>query len=200
MSQFAHLFNTGATTDIDEKSLGKTIASFGAPVWGFAPSILKEVDAWWDDRYWRPESGSEYVLRNLPFARKTVGSGPAINALGEVISVQRLPWSRWIKNKPDSKVWETMSRFANLGVFLPTASRTATLIRLDKQGRPTRDRMTDLEYYNYSKENGRLMRERIEHDLGVIESYSPEQMRRYLDSISSSTRRRARVIIQASLR
>ena len=63
MTQFAHLFNQGATTDIDEKSLGKPIANFGSPVWGFAPSILKEVDAWWDDRYWRPERGTDFVLR-----------------------------------------------------------------------------------------------------------------------------------------
>ena len=199
MSQFANLFNQGATSDIDEKSVYKQTSAFLQPVFGFAPSILKEVDAWWDDRYWRPESGAEYLLRNLPFFRKTVGTGPAINALGEEISVKRLPWSRWVKDKPDSEVWEVVSRFANVGVFLPTPSRTASLIRKDKQGRPVRDRMTDLEYYKYAKKAGELMKERIETDLDVVRQYTPEQMRRYLDNISKSSRRRARAIIQRSI-
>lgn len=196
LSQFAQLIGASAYSTKDElksgaKWMADTIGNFGA---GFIPGVsaMREIDTMTDPGVYRPNAGMEYWLRNVPFARRTIGDGPAVNALGDEISNPRTPWSRWLSLEPDDEVWTALSYQASQGVFLPVVSKTATIIGRDGDRR----QMNDEEFYAYQQAAGAAWREALKRDLRFIRTAKPEVaqgwMKKRVEDIHSAARRRVR--------
>jgi hypothetical protein len=196
LSQFAQLIGASAYSTKDElksgaKWMADTIGNFGA---GFIPgvSMMREIDTMTDPGVYRPNAGMEYWLRNVPFARRTIGEGPAVNMLGDEISNPRTPWSRWLSLEPDDPVVTALSYQASQGVFLPVVSKTATIIGRDGERR----QMNDEEFYAYQQAAGAAWREALQRDLRFIRTAKPEVaagwMKKRVADIHSAARRRVR--------
>lgn len=196
MSQFAQLIGASAYSSTDELKSGAkwaadTIGNFGA---GFIPGVsaLREIDTMTDPGVYRPNAGVEYWLRNVPFARRAIGEGPAVNALGEEISNPRTPLSRWMSTEPDDPVWTVLSDHASKGVFLPVVSKTATIVGRTGERR----QMNDEEFYAYQQAAGKAWRAALERDLRFLQAASPEVaqgwMKKRVEDIHSAARRRVR--------
>lgn len=196
MSQFAQLIGASAYSSTDELKSGAkwaadTIGNFGA---GFIPGVsaLREIDTITDPGVYRPNAGVEYWLRNVPFARRAIGEGPAVNALGEEISNPRAPLSRWLSQEPNDPVWTVLSDHASRGVFLPVVSKTATIIGRTGERR----QMNDEEFYAYQQAAGKAWRAALERDLRFLQGASPEVaqgwMKKRVEDIHSAARRRVR--------
>lgn len=196
LSQFAQLIGASAYSTKDElksgaKWMADTIGNFGA---GFIPGVsaMREIDTMTDPGVYRPNAGMEYWLRNVPFARRTIGEGPAVNMLGDEISNPRTPWSRWLSLEPDDPVVTALSYQASQGVFLPVVSKTATIIGRDGERR----QMNDAEFYAYQQAAGAAWREALKRDLRFIRTAKPEVaqgwMKKRVEDIHSEARRRVR--------
>ena len=194
MSQFAAVIGASAYSTTDELKSGAkwaadTIGNFGA---GFIPaaSALREIDTMTDPSVYRPNAGIEYWLRNVPFARRNIGDGPAVNVLGEEISAARTPWSRWISMEPDDEVWSALSDHAAKGVFIPGVSKTTSIVGRTGERRT----MNDEEFYAYSRAAGSEWRKALERELRFIKGAPREAVqgwiKRKVDDVHASARRR----------
>ena len=168
MSQFAEVLGAAAYDTKDElQSANKRLAStIGNTVSGFIPgvSLLREIDTITDPEVRRPSGGWEAWIRNLPFARREIGHGPAVNALGDPIEAARTPVSRWLTDRPNDPEWEIAARLASRGVWIPVPGKTAQIIGNDGAKR----QMTGEEYYQYQVEAGKLWRQAIAADADFL--------------------------------
>ncbi|MCC7375383.1 MAG: DEAD/DEAH box helicase family protein [Verrucomicrobiales bacterium] len=168
MSQFAEVLGAAAYDTKDElQSANKRLAStIGNTVSGFIPgvSLLREIDTITDPEVRRPSGGWEAWIRNLPFARREIGHGPAVNALGDPIEAARTPVSRWLTDRPDDPEWEIAARLASRGVWIPVPGKTAQIVGNDGAKR----KMTGEEYYQYQVEAGKLWRQAIADDADFL--------------------------------
>lgn len=168
MSQFAEVLGAAAYDTKDElQSANKRLAStIGNTASGFIPgvSLLREIDTITDPEVRRPAGGWEAWIRNLPFARREIGHGPAVNALGDPIEAARTPMSRWLTDRPDDPEWEIAARLASRGVWIPVPGKTAQIVGNDGAKR----QMTGEEYYQYQVEAGKLWRQAIAADADFL--------------------------------
>lgn len=157
--------------------LEKTAPRFFARLMGgLMPNLAKELDAWTDPQYYQANTGYEYFLREVPVARRMIGGGPMVNVLGEPVRVERYPWSRWIKHRKQDPVWDALAEKANMGVFIPTPSKSATVLENGK-----RREMTPAEFYDYQVTVGKLYKEKLTRDLPRFRAMNREQALRYLN-------------------
>lgn len=168
MSQFAAVVGASAVNTKDEiESAQRSLAqSVGNTAAGFIPavSLLREIDTMTDPAVYRPTIGWEYWLRNVPFARRGVGVGPAVDALGSEIDNPRLPWGRLINAVPEDRAWNTLSTLAAKGVFVPVPNKTVQIV-----GRDGRRRMMNAaEYLDYQTRVGRQWRKLIEANIDFL--------------------------------
>ena len=173
MSQFAAVVGASAVNTKDEiESAQKSLAqSIGNAAAGFIPgvSLLREVDTMTDPAVYRPTRGFEYWLRNIPFARRGIGAGPAVDALGDDIDNPRMPWGRWLQTRPDDKAWTLLAELASRGVFVPVPSKTALII-----GRDGKRRMMNAEeYLEYQTRAGKQWRKLIEANEEFLRNAKP---------------------------
>ncbi len=192
MSQLSAIIGAAATDTRDElEDANKKLAStLGNTLAGFVPvvSMLREIDTITHGDVYRPNGGMEAWVRNIPFARRTVGTGPAVNALGDDIEAPRLPWGRWLSEQPDDDEWETVARLANRGVFLPIPGKTALIVGRDG----ARRQMTPAEYHQYAREAGKLWREEIRSNRDFLRSADADEARSWFSRRSDRLNRRAR--------
>lgn len=198
MSQLSTILGAAATDTRDElEDANKKLAStLGNTLAGFVPgvSLLREIDTITHGEVYRPNGGMEAWLRNIPFARRTIGTGPAVNALGDDIEAPRMPWGRWISEQPDDAEWSTVARLANRGVFLPVPGKTALIVGRDG----ARRQMTAAEYAQYAREAGKLWREEIRSARDFLRSADADEARAWFERRSDRLHRRARAGIRVT--
>lgn len=153
----------------------------------FIPNIAKEIDAWTDPAIYKANTGGEYFVQQVPYLRREVGAGPMLNVLGEPVTVERLPWSRWVKERKEDKAWTTLGTLANRGVFLPMPAATMTV---RKDGK--REKATPEQVARYQKETGKLYRAFIEANSEKLLAAEPEVAAKMIDRATSRLRARAR--------
>lgn len=174
-----------------------SMAVAGALPWS---SALRDIDAWFDPKVYRPGKpgenafGMEYLLRQIPFARRTVGPGPSVNMFGEPIEIQRYPWSRLAKTENQDPVWQAVARKTATGEFIPQVGYTASIV--DKNTGQRRY-MNGREYYDYSVAYGKALKSLISQNLKEFDRMSPmdaqEWIRSYADQLSLTAREQARL-------
>lgn len=148
---------------------------------GYIPSLLKEIDEFQDPSLYRPRlkgDVSGFWLRNVPFARRTVGEGPDLNIFGERINVGRPPFRAWVGVEKDGPLWETVGRLTSQGVFPPIPGRTATVVTDAGERR----QMTEKEFYDYQGKWGKTFKEFIAERIEQFNEASPEKAQELYDA------------------
>ena len=167
-----------------EKSWPRYLAKLSG---SFIPRALKQVDAWADPSIYKANTGHEFFLQQLPFARRTLGEGPILNVLGEPVEVERYPWSRWLRTRKDDKAWSTLGELASNGVFLPVPSVT---VKVMENGR--RREMTPSESYRYQKRVGKAYRKFIEDNAERLLRMKPDEANEFIKNRTEQLRERLR--------
>jgi len=151
------------------------------------PTILKDVDAWADPQMFKASSGWDYFLQTVPYLRREVNGGmPMVNILGEPISVERYPWSRWVKQRTDDPEFKTLASLAERGVFMPTPAATAVTMPNGK-----RRELTAKERYEYAVETGKLYRQFIRRDGRKLLAMDPDKAADAISAAAANARRNA---------
>lgn len=155
----------------------------------FIPNIIKEIDAWSDPAIYKANTGGEYFVQQVPFWRREVGSGPMLNVLGEPVSVERLPWSRWVRERKEDKAWSTLGQLANRGVFMPQPAASMTVTVNGERKKATAEQLA-----RYQRETGKLYRTFIEGNSEALLAADPETASKIIDRATKRLRARARQI------
>lgn len=151
----------------------------------FVPNLLKEVDAWSEPSIFKAQTGGEYFVQQVPFARRGIGPGPVLNVLGEPVAVERYPWSRWVSTRQDDKAWSTLGRLASQGVFLPTVGKRMVV---NEDG--TRREMTRDEEYRFQRAVGRAYREFVVENRADLLSMPKAEAAAFIDKRTEQIRNR----------
>ena len=163
-----------------------------------SPNLLRELDAWLDDRHFKPMRDQHLekfwqnlvVIPGVSFPR-SAGMKPMLNALGEPVSVSRAPWARWIDTQPDDDVWQAVAQKSTEGVYLPGPSRNVKFVTRGKGGLERRD-MTPSEEYEYNRMVGTSIRYELEKNLDWFRNATPNQASSWLDKKANAIRRQVR--------
>ena len=198
ISQFSNAIGVSAySTSDDISSANKWAASiFGnaaTPLVVPVSSLMKEVDSWTDPSIYRPNSGIEYWMRNIPFVRRTVGVGPAIDFFGQPIQVMRTPTSRFMSKVNEDPDYMAAAKKASQGVFIPVPGKTAKIVDQDTGEQRT---MTDREYYRYQKEAGQQWKDLISENLDEFNAMTAEEAAKWLKRNLTGVHRAARAAAQ----
>lgn len=183
MLGFANAYKVD-TEEILEKSIPKYVARLGGSL---IPNMVKELDAWGDPSIYRPNSGWEYFLSNVPWARRTLEGGPARNVFGDPVKVERMPWSRWIRSRDTSPEWETVGTLASRGVFLPMPGEFKIT-----EADGTRRKATPAEVNRYQKEVGEEYRAYIRDEGAALLEMPPDEAKERIDEDTKAMRRDVR--------
>lgn len=151
----------------------------------FVPNLLKEVDAWSEPSIFKAQTGGEYFVQQVPFARRGINPGPVLNVLGEPVAVERYPWSRWVSTRQDDKAWSTLGRLASEGVFLPTVGKRMVV---NEDG--TRREMTRDEEYRFQRAVGRAYREFVVENRADLLSMPKAEAAAFIDKRTEQIRNR----------
>ena len=160
----------------------------------FIPNVAKQIDTWSDPNIYPAKVGTEYFLQQVPWARREVGVGPALNVLGEPVEVMKHPFSRWIKTRKEDPAWTQLSDLASKGIFMPVPSATAK-VKENGQRRP----MTPTEAYRYQKEVGQAYRQYILDNGRRLNSLPAEKAAEAIDKETRRIRERIQKNIDRSI-
>jgi hypothetical protein len=197
VDQLSQILGISAIQNPDEiEDANKKLSTmFARSAVGFIPgsSLLREIDTMLDPSVYRPNAGIEYWLRHIPFARRAVGPGPALNALGEPIENAMTPMSRWMSQAPGDPVWDYLAKQASKGVFLPVPAKTATIV---DRSTGTRRQMTPEEFYQYQERAGKLWKRMLESNLPALRRLNAAQFDQWLDNVMDDVHSAARAQVR----
>lgn len=172
-----------------EAMVDKSIPRFAARLLGgMIPNIAKEIDAWQDPSIYKATHGWEYFLQQVPWGRRSLEPGPQVNVLGEKIAVERLPWSRWVKERSKAPEWDTIGKLADRGIFMPVPGEFS--VQTDDG---TRRKPTKKEMYDYQKAVGEAYKDWIKSDGRDLLDMEPADARRLIDRTTTRLRKQARM-------
>lgn len=198
LSQFSNLVGMSASNTDELSSVNKSLAqAIGNTAAGFLPavSLLREIDTMLEPGVYRPTGGMEFWIRNIPFARRSVGAGAGVNALGETISAPRSPWGRWLSGEPEDPTWTWLSKQASQGTFVPVPAKTALIIGRDRKRR----QMNATEYLAYQTAAGKAWRGAIEGALPrYLANATPKQVEQWFERRTDDIHQAARAKVRAT--
>lgn len=197
LSGVAGLFDLNAwstqesPTKLKEKANKLAAQSVGRAAAGYIPSVIKEIDEFGDQTLYRPSKDemSGWWIRNVPYARRTVGPGPALNNFGEPIQLTPPPIKSWAGFGKDTDLYNALGQLASRGVFTPEPGRSAKIV--DDQG-VYRD-MTENEWYEFVKKRGPMFKEAIEANLEILKEGSSKESIEMLRDMSEKASAAARL-------
>lgn len=154
----------------------------------FMPGAFKEIDRMVNPTVQQSVDWFDYYQQHNPVGRWAIGR-PMLNVLGEPIERQATPWS-WLVSDAghDDPVWKVVSEKANQGIFIPKVSASSTTHGTLGE----RVKMTDEQLYEYQRETGKILRNRIERNLDHFSKMNPKRSRQWLDDQATDARNIAR--------
>lgn len=177
------------------KFISKAPASFAS---GFIPfkALLSDIDAWSDDKYYKPETGLDYWLSSVPFARRFAGTGPVVNALGEPISISRAPWARLVSFQKSDPVSVFLDDQAMKGNFVTVPDSPDVFDPKSQSKIDLKDLSKPLNY-KYQVETGKALKSLLEAKSGAqgkalyeqIREMGPEEASRAMDQAVTLSKR-----------
>jgi len=173
-----------------DQNANKYLAFLGRTAGGVIPTAVKEADSMTSPEIRKPQSAWDYLQREIPIARRSVGT-PIVNVMGEPVERPRYPWS-WLTSEASSDpVWQALGEKAQKGVFLPVPSAAATVLKDGK-----RVKMTPEQFAKYQAEVGKLYKAKLTRDLSRFERMTPEQASAYFKREFEPLREQARTRIK----
>jgi hypothetical protein len=159
------------------------------------PNIAKEIDAWGDPSLYKANTFTDFFMQQVPYWRREVGPGPMVNILGEPIRVERYPWSRWVREKPEDPEFQTLATLANRGVFLPMPAAAAEFVKGNER-RP----LTPEEMYQYETRVGKQYREFVRQNRAELLRLKPDEAAKFIDKRTQQIRARELAGVRAKLK
>jgi hypothetical protein len=188
---FANAYKVDAEA-LTEKAIPRFVSRLAGSV---IPNIAKEIDAWGDPALYKANSFTDFFLQQVPYWRREVGPGPMVNILGEPIRVERYPWSRWVREKPEDPEFQTLATLANRGVFLPMPAAAAEFVKGNER-RP----LTPEEMYQYETRVGKQYREFVRQNRAELLRLKPEAAQELIKRRTQQIRARELAGVRAKLK
>jgi hypothetical protein len=173
-----------------DQNANKYLAFLGRTAGGVIPTAVKEADSMTSPEIRKPQSAWDYLQREIPIARRSVGT-PVVNVMGEPVERPRYPWSWLTSEASGDPVWQALGEKAQKGVFLPVPSAAATVLANGK-----RVKMTPEQFAKYQAEVGKLYKAKLTRDLSRFERMTPEQASAYFKREFEPLREQARTKIR----
>lgn len=171
-----------------EGILQKSLPKFAARTLGsLIPNIAKELDAWTDPGLYRANAGWEYFMQQVPWVRREIPPGPAVDVFGDKISVERKPWSRWVKERKQDPEWIVLGDLASKGVFMPIPGPW----KIENDDGTRRD-PTPAEMQSYQKKVGAEYRTFIREQGADLLAMDPDEARQQINRETSAIRKSVR--------
>ncbi|TXH49497.1 MAG: hypothetical protein E6Q97_22620 [Desulfurellales bacterium] len=171
-----------------EGILQKSLPKFAARTLGsLIPNIAKELDAWSDPGLYRANAGWEYFMQQVPWVRREIPPGPAVDVFGDKISVERKPWSRWVKERKQDPEWTVLGDLASKGVFMPLPGPW----KIENDDGARRD-PTPAEMQEYQKKVGAEYRTFIREQGAELLAMDPDEARQEIDRETAAIRKSVR--------
>jgi hypothetical protein len=188
---FANAYKVDAQ-ELTEKSVPRFVSRLAGSV---IPNIAKEIDAWGDPSLYKANTFTDFFLQQVPYWRREVGPGPMVNILGDPIRVERYPWSRWVREKPEDPEFQTLATLANRGVFLPMPAASAVFVKGNER-RP----LTPEEMYQYETRVGKQYREFVRQNRAELLRMKPEAAEEFIKKRTQQIRARELDGVRSKLR
>lgn len=171
-----------------EGILAKSLPKFAARTLGsLIPNIAKELDAWTDPGLYRANAGWEYFMQQVPWVRREIPPGPAVDVFGDKIAVERKPWSRWVKERKQDPEWIVLGDLASKGVFMPIPGPW----KIENDDGTRRD-PTPAEMQSYQKKVGAEYRTFIREQGADLLAMDPDEARQQINRETSAIRKSVR--------
>jgi hypothetical protein len=175
------LTSTGDPEKVKEKlykSLGKTTTSF-------IPNLFKQIDKIYDPTIYDSKSIKASILKEIPIVKELSDLKPKLNGFGQPSEKTGTRFYNKVTNDP---VWLLMAKYE---LFTPGISpNTKNIYGV---------LMTQEEFYDYTKEAGRIAYENIKNNLESTDSYfselTPEERRAELKYIFDSAKKESKYYI-----
>lgn len=137
-----------------EKLRKKAVDYTGA----FIPTLAKDLDALNDPRRYKPATVMEEIARHVPVLRRMVNDGrPQLTILGEVVPLDRTPWSRQYTSIESGAANRMLGNLLARGFNLPEPDTTKK-VRFNGAWVTLRSLGSEVEY-KYQKKVGEGYRE-----------------------------------------
>lgn len=161
-----------------EKLLARTASTAVVPKWA------RDVDQAFDPGV-RDQTGIAALMASqVPFVRR--GNMPVLNVLGE--PVVRGVWDAWTGKLSQDPVWRTM---VEKNAFVPEAPKSV-MVGDRKRGPDFYRALTPEERYDYVRDSGQAIRERLENSLDRIQDLEPDEARKMINKITEEERQKLR--------
>lgn len=176
LSQFSQMFGRSVQTrdplDAATNTLAKTAASYAG---GFIPRIFKDVDAMFSPEINRYKTPFEFMAREVPIYRSSVGT-QMLDIFAAPVAPSRSPTSREFIEQPTEPEYRQIGRLNERGIWLTSANPENRLV-----GKGSRKRhMTDEEGLRYIKATGKAYRDFVMRYTDRIISMPPERARQFV--------------------
>ncbi len=187
LSQFSEMFGRSVQTrdplDATINTLSKTAAGWAG---GFIPRLLKDVDAMFSPAINRYKTPFEFMARELPVYRRSVGT-PLLDIFAEPVAPSRAPLSREFITQPTEPEYRLIGDLNEHGVFLTPANPENRLVGKGKNKR----HMTDEEGLRYITLSGKGYRDFVLKDAQRILTMPRAKARQYVLDKADAIRDRA---------
>ena len=176
LSQFSQMFGRSVQTrdplDAATNTLAKTAASYAG---GFIPRIFKDVDAMFSPEINRYKTPFEFMAREVPIYRSSVGT-PMLDIFAAPVAPSRSPTSREFIEQPTEPEYRQIGRLNERGIWLTSANPENRLV-----GKGSKKRhMTDEEGLRYIKATGKAYRDFVLRYTDRIIAMPKERARQFV--------------------
>ena len=137
-------------------------------------------------QYWQATNTMEMLFRDFPAVARTYDK-PALNAIGEPVLMDRLPWGRQFYPRRNDAVWDAIGTKMQQGVFIPTV-QAATKTMPDG----TKQKMSRDEEYRYKTEVSKRFGDEMRANYVWYKYATPEDAQNWLERIGRTIREQAR--------
>jgi hypothetical protein len=140
------------------------------------PALFKQIDRTFDANIHDNSTIQEGLLREVPIASHSVK--PKLNLLGQPVKQTASPLSIFFSKERSDPVWKLI------------VDKEAWISNPDKDTKIRNDIMNEDEYYNYVKESGEIIREKIQQRLPQLQAMNKERAGNIIDDITQNARER----------
>lgn len=170
--------NTKTAFDSALGGISRTVAGF------VVPNALKQIDQIFDSTVYDGKTIQDALINQVPFARRV--NQPAINVLGD--PVRKYISSRFLSEDRENELLDVL---AAKQAWVPVPNRE-TIVGDKKRGEDYFRTLTPAELYDYTKESGQAIQDRLWSRLDRIRDMESDQAKKLVHQITEQEREKAK--------